>query len=82
MTLIAEYHGTRETTDGKQVPNCVGRCTAKCYNATTKNCTCICGGVNHGVGLRRAKENIIEMFDEISEKYVISDECRQLPLFQ
>lgn len=35
----------------------VGRCDANCYNATTKACTCICGGRNHGVGLNRAIEN-------------------------
>lgn len=29
-------------------------CDAKCYNATTKKCTCICGGRNHGVGKEQA----------------------------
>lgn len=33
---------------------CVGRCDAKCHEATTRECDCICGGRNHGIGVRRA----------------------------
>jgi hypothetical protein len=29
----------------------VGRCDARCYNAVTPDCDCICGGRNHGKGL-------------------------------
>lgn len=43
-TLIAVY-----TSDG-----CVGRCDAKCYNATGDKCNCICHGRNHGVGAKKA----------------------------
>jgi ribosome-associated translation inhibitor RaiA len=32
------------------------RCDAKCYNATGAECECICGGLNHGEGLRKAKD--------------------------
>lgn len=32
---------------GKRV---VGCCNAKCYDAKTSRCTCICGGANHGRG--------------------------------
>jgi hypothetical protein len=35
---------------------CIGRCDSKCYNAKESGCICICGGINHGVGLERAIE--------------------------
>lgn len=38
----------------------VGRCDAKCYNATGPDCDCICGGKNHGAGLDIAQENANE----------------------
>ncbi len=50
-TLLAAYDS-----DG-----CVGRCDAKCYAATHAVCDCICGGVNHGVGRRRAEANTAQM---------------------
>lgn len=28
----------------------IGRCDARCHNAKTSRCTCVCGGLNHGVG--------------------------------
>jgi hypothetical protein len=31
-------------------------CTARCYNATSPVCDCICNGLNHGVGLQAAIE--------------------------
>lgn len=37
-------------------------CNAKCYNATGKRCTCICGGRNHGVGLKQAIKNSAQLF--------------------
>lgn len=46
-TLLAVYNS-----DG-----CVGRCDAKCYEATHDVCICICGGANHGVGKARAQQN-------------------------
>jgi hypothetical protein len=27
---------------------CVGRCDARCHDATTSDCDCICGGACHG----------------------------------
>lgn len=53
-TLIAAYNS-----DG-----CIGRCDAKCYNATAPECNCICGGRNHGAGLKQAMENTCELADE------------------
>lgn len=54
MTLIAVYNS-----DG-----CVGRCDAKCYNATHPECTCICGGANHGAGQVKAQDNTRELAEE------------------
>lgn len=34
-----------------------GRCDGRCYNATWPRCLCICGGINHGVGLQNAAHN-------------------------
>lgn len=53
-TLIAMYNS-----DG-----CVGRCDAKCYEATDPQCTCICGGANHGAGRAQAFENTRVMADK------------------
>ena len=59
MTLISVYNS-----DG-----CVGRCDAHCYEATHPHCDCICGGANHGAGLKTAQDNTREMFDEWIEKF-------------
>jgi hypothetical protein len=32
-------------------------CDERCYDAKHDTCVCVCGGVNHGRGLRRASEN-------------------------
>lgn len=50
-TLISVYNS-----DG-----CQGRCDAKCYDAQGETCNCICGGKNHGAGLKQAIENTREM---------------------
>lgn len=46
-------------------------CDARCYNATTNHCTCICAGQNHGVGYQAALKNsrqnglqLIQNFDK------------------
>lgn len=36
---------------------CVGRCDARCYAAVSEECDCVCGGANHGKGIRVAIEN-------------------------
>ncbi len=41
-----------ETSDGHQ-----RLCSAKCYNAKGHKCTCICNGMNHGVGPEQAAQN-------------------------
>lgn len=32
----------------------LGSCSARCYNAISGRSYCVCGGINHGVGLRVA----------------------------
>jgi len=34
------------------------KCDARCFNAKSGGCDCICGGRNHGVGLEKALDNI------------------------
>ncbi len=53
-TLIAAYNSE----------GCIGRCDAKCYNATGPDCECICGGLNHGAGVEKAMENTRELAEE------------------
>jgi hypothetical protein len=38
-----------------------GRCNAKCYDAAEPDCTCICGGRNHGAGKEQAIDNTREL---------------------
>lgn len=58
-TLISVYNS-----DG-----CVGRCDAKCYNATEPECDCICRGRNHGAGRDQAMENTRELAGEWIEAW-------------
>jgi hypothetical protein len=43
----------------------IGRCDARCYHARWEDCTCICGGRNHGVGLVQAQNNIFDKYETI-----------------
>jgi hypothetical protein len=47
VTLIAVYNSE----------GCVGRCDSRCYSAKDADCSCVCGGRNHGKGLDQATEN-------------------------
>jgi len=58
-TLIAVYNS-----DG-----CVGRCDARCHDATLPDCDCICGGRNHGVGRRQAAQNTARMAEHMIREY-------------
>ena len=60
MATLISY----QSSDGSR-----GRCDARCYNAKHPRCKCICGGVNHGVGLRQAVLNTATMAEEWLEKY-------------
>jgi hypothetical protein len=43
---------------------CTGRCEAKCYEAITGNCDCICRRHKHGAGVERTTENTRELAKE------------------
>lgn len=58
-TLIAAYNSE----------GCIGRCDAKCYNATHPKCDCICGGRNHGAGIQKATDNTRELAEEWIDRY-------------
>lgn len=71
---------------------CIGRCDAKCHEATSDTCNCICGGMNHGAGLDKAMKNTQEYaelwMDEYRQKHpdviafdVPAPKPIQLPLF-
>lgn len=45
----------------------LGRCDAKCHNAKGSKCTCICGGMNHGVELNQAIDNTREHKDVLMD---------------
>lgn len=38
----------------------IGRCDARCYEAVTPECECVCGGKNHGKGAVRAIQQTLE----------------------
>lgn len=58
-TLIAVYNSE----------GCVGRCDAKCYEASEPDCECICGGANHGKGLQKAQANTEALAGQWIEKH-------------
>ncbi len=71
-TLIGVYNS-----DG-----CVGRCDAKCYNAQSDHCECICAGMNHGAGydgaLANTREIARDQLDQIhAQGGFIPDDVRQ-----
>ena len=47
----------------------IGRCDARCYDAKGDRCRCICGGRNHGVGLRKALDNAVDMGPKDYDKW-------------
>lgn len=64
MTLIAVYKKSGDKTV------CVGRCDARCYEASQSTCDCICQGVNHCAGQKQAMDNTRAMFGEWEEQYI------------
>ncbi len=56
-TLLAVYNSE----------GCVGRCDARCYLAHEDKCVCICGGRNHGIGLRLATDNARKLAEVFAE---------------
>lgn len=69
----------------------IGRCDAKCHEATRFDCQCCCGGAHHGVGTKAAIEdrNLLDA-DEIAVtcidlhgpgRYIVTREPVQMELF-
>lgn len=56
-TLIAVYRG-------KEI---IGRCDARCYDARSTTCKCVCHGANHGAGYARA----LHLTQENGERWLI-----------
>ncbi len=51
-TLLAAYNRKHEL---------VGRCDARCYDGTGERCRCICGRINHAVGLQTAARQTLAL---------------------
>jgi hypothetical protein len=59
MTTLISY----QSSGGDQ-----GHCDAKCYDAIEPECTCICGGRNHGAGKQQAIDNTRELAESWIEQ--------------
>ena len=55
-------------------------CNARCYGAKGKTCTCLCGSLNHGVGLLQATQNTQERAGELESGVEVGIQGRQLIL--
>lgn len=42
----------------------IGRCGEQCYDGIQPRCTCCCGGVNHGKGLKKAISLTKSLYDD------------------
>jgi len=51
-TILSVY-----TPTGQQI----GKCDARCYNGKPGRCSCVCGGINHAVGLQQAASNTLNL---------------------
>lgn len=58
------------------------RCDSRCYDATSLDCDCVCGSVNHGVGLMAARSNTEEMAQDLVKEYQKRGEDISIPLLQ
>jgi hypothetical protein len=67
MTLISVY-----TSEG-----CIGRCDSKCYEATERECACVCHGANHGRGITKAMEQTRVMAERWVTTYATQHGLRQ-----
>jgi len=64
------------------VNGCIGRCDEKCHSALKPVCTCICGGVNHGVGVGQARKNSKALADEKIKENVTDKRCEFVHIFR
>lgn len=82
MTTLMSAHNSN---------GCIGRCDAKCYNATQPECHCICNGANHGTGESQATDNTRDIINErvnlarllptLSKVLTFNSHVNQLELF-
>ena len=71
MTTVLAVYNSR---------GCVGRCDANCHDAKGDQCTCICGGLNHGFGLARAQENVVKGIGlTLDDLYAFAEETKRDP---
>ncbi|MCI4360648.1 MAG: hypothetical protein L3J91_03010, partial [Thermoplasmata archaeon] len=59
---------------------CVGRCDARCHEATSDACRCICGGALHGAGGACAATAALELLLSDSDLLARYAELRELDL--
>ena len=77
MTTLIELHKSNGKTR---------RCDARCYNGRKTNCSCICGGRNHGRGFARAvQETVDDIFPELrknnpEDHISLGEDLREPPL--
>ncbi|MDA8122573.1 MAG: hypothetical protein M0Z38_08425 [Deltaproteobacteria bacterium] len=45
------------------------RCDARCHDAKSIDCDCVCGGMNHGKGEAAARENTQRFAEKILSDY-------------
>lgn len=50
----------------------VGRCDARCHDAVTGDCDCICGGANHGRGTAFAIDNTRQRIDRFTSSTALN----------
>jgi len=43
-------------------------CNSDCYDARSKECHCVCGGLNHGVGEEQARKNGKVWFEKVAAR--------------
>ncbi len=70
----------------------ISKCGPSCYNSAFKECSCICRGINHGIGFKQALKNVLQpsffldkRFQSLKLSSHIHDyvrELTQLKLFQ
>jgi len=53
------------------------RCDSRCYDAECAQCDCICGGVNHGVGLAKALDNTRSLAESIRDYFTNQQEAQE-----
>ena len=56
----------------------IQKCDASCYDAKGDVCTCVCGGMNHGKGLKQAMVNT----NELAQKNVLDAQIKSVRAMQ